>query len=110
MSVSVNASKSVAVNVSDLERRTLSKVKRYLYFYLMVGTIFFQIDKFNIGFAQLTMGNELGLKAAAFGFAAGILYVSSLLMQVPADLLFDTFAKGEISSGAVEGLNNKTRW
>src|SRR5580658_3995408 len=80
---------SIAANVPELERRTLPKVKRYLYFYLMVGTIFLQIDKFNIGFAQLTMGKELGLKAAAFGFAASILYVSSLIMQVPAGLLFE---------------------
>jgi ACS family tartrate transporter-like MFS transporter len=80
---------STTVEVSELERQTLAKVKRYMLAYLILGQFFFQLDRTNIGFAQLTMGKELALTATAFGFAAGIFSLSSLFMQIPAGLLFE---------------------
>jgi ACS family tartrate transporter-like MFS transporter len=55
----------------------------------VVGQLFLQLDKTNIGFAHLTMGNDLALTAQAFGFASGIFALSAFLMQIPAGLLFE---------------------
>jgi ACS family tartrate transporter-like MFS transporter len=75
--------------VSELERRSLAKVKRYMFAYVIVGQAFVQLDRTNIGFAQLTMSKELALTATVFGFASGIFAVSAFMMQVPAGLLFE---------------------
>jgi ACS family tartrate transporter-like MFS transporter len=80
---------SAASSLSAPELRTIGKVKRYLFVYFLVGQIFYQFDRGNIGFANLTMGKELGLSAEAFGFASGIFGLSAFLMQVPAGLAFD---------------------
>jgi ACS family tartrate transporter-like MFS transporter len=74
---------------ADTERRVTGKVKRYLFLYFFLGQVFYQFDRSNIGFANLTMGKELGLTAEAFGFASGIFALSAFLMQAPAGLAFD---------------------
>lgn len=33
------------------------------------------VDRVNVGFAQLTMGPDLGLSAAAFGLGAGLFFI-----------------------------------
>jgi ACS family tartrate transporter-like MFS transporter len=82
---------SASVEISELERRTLSKVKRYMFLYIVLGQIFYQFDRTNIGFAHLTMGKDLALNAQAFGLASGIFALSAFLMQVPAGLFFEKF-------------------
>jgi ACS family tartrate transporter-like MFS transporter len=82
---------SDSVEVSELERRTLAKVKRHMLLYILLGQIFYQFDRSNIGFAHLTMGKELALTAQAFGLASGIFALSAFLMQIPAGLCFEKF-------------------
>ena len=45
------------------------------------------IDRVNVGFAALTMNNDLGFTPSQFGFGAGIFFVSYALAQVPAALM-----------------------
>lgn len=80
-----------SVEISELERRTLAKVKRYMFAYIISGQVLYQLDRTNIGFAQLTMGKELALTAQAFGLASGIFAVGAFIMQVPAGLLFEKY-------------------
>ena len=40
--------------------------------YVIVGQLLVQLDRTNIGFAQLTMSSELAIGATAFGVASGI--------------------------------------
>lgn len=79
------------IESSDSGRRTLAKVKRYVLTYIVLGQLFYQLCRQNVGFAQLTMSKELGLKAEAFGVAAGIFAFSGFLMQLPAGFLFEKF-------------------
>ncbi len=81
--------KSAVLPASMEEQRIVAKVKRYLFVYIFLGQIFYQFDRSNIGFANLTMGKELALNAQAFGFASGIFGLSAFLMQIPAGLAFD---------------------
>jgi len=82
---------STAMQVSEIEKRTIAKVKRHLLLYIIFGQLFYQLCRTNIGFAQLTMGKALGLKAEAFGFAAGVFAFSAFLMQIPAGLMLERF-------------------
>ncbi|HUO23403.1 MAG TPA: MFS transporter [Caulobacteraceae bacterium] len=77
--------------MSDVERRTQSKVKLYMLTYIIAGQFFVQLDRTNIGFAQLTMSRELAISATAFGFASGIFALAAFFVQVPAGLLFQRF-------------------
>jgi MFS transporter, ACS family, tartrate transporter len=45
------------------------------------------LDRVNIGFASLTMNADLGLSNTAYGFGAGIFFVSYALCEVPSNLL-----------------------
>ncbi|MBY6260866.1 MFS transporter [Azospirillum sp. 412522] len=45
------------------------------------------LDRVNIGFAALTMNQDLGFSASAFGFGAGIFFLGYVLCEVPSNLL-----------------------
>ena len=45
------------------------------------------LDRVNIGFAALTMNDDIGLSAAAFGFGAGIFFIGYFLFEVPSNLI-----------------------
>jgi ACS family tartrate transporter-like MFS transporter len=79
------------IPAAELERRTLTKVKRYMMTYIIMGQLFVQLDRTNIGFAQLTMSKELAITATGFGFASGIFALAAFFMQLPAGLLFERF-------------------
>src|SRR5258706_11345122 len=82
---------SDAVELSESERRTLAKVERRMLIYIIIGQLFVQLDRTNIGFAKLTMSKELAISATAFGFAAGVFALGAFFVQVPAGVLFDKF-------------------
>lgn len=79
------------VAVSDLERRSLSKVTRHLLIYIIVGQFFVQVDRTNISFADEMMSTELAISATAFGFAAGLFALGTFFAQVPSGLAFERF-------------------
>ncbi len=58
---------------------------------LAVGYLVSYIDRANIGFAALTMNQELGLTATQYGLAAGIFYVGYVLLEVPSNLALRRF-------------------
>ena len=45
------------------------------------------LDRVNIGFAALTMNEDIGLSAAAFGFGAGVFFIGYFLFEVPSNLI-----------------------
>lgn len=94
------------MSAPDFERRTLSRVKRYMLTYIIMGQVFVQLDRTNIGFAQLTMGKDLGISATAFGFASGIFALAAFFMQVPASVAFEKLGARKWLTGimAVWGL------
>jgi MFS transporter, ACS family, tartrate transporter len=75
----------------ELERRALAKVKWRFFAYFLLGQFLVQLDKTNIGFAQITMGKDLGLSSEAFGLAAGAFALAAVFMQFPAARLFEFF-------------------
>ena len=45
------------------------------------------VDRVNVGFAALTMNQDLGFSPAVFGFGAGIFFLGYFLFQVPGNLI-----------------------
>ncbi|HEX3845115.1 MAG TPA: MFS transporter, partial [Steroidobacteraceae bacterium] len=68
-------------------RETMSKVARRLIPFMIAMFCVNFLDRVNIGFAALQMNHDLGLTPQAFGLAAGILFVSYTLCEIPSNLI-----------------------
>jgi ACS family tartrate transporter-like MFS transporter len=71
----------------QIERATMSKVARRLIPFMIAMFCVNFLDRVNIGFAALQMNHDLGLTPEAFGLAAGILFVSYTVCEIPSNLI-----------------------
>ena len=76
-----------AVAVSDVEVRTLGKLRRRIIPLLVLLYVVAYVDRINIGFAALTMNAALGITSAQFGLLAGIFFWGYFIFEVPSNLL-----------------------
>src|ERR1700682_4463556 len=58
---------------------------------LTIAYLFNYLDRTSIGFAALTMNQQLGLSASQFGLAAGIFFLGYSLFEVPSNLMLYRF-------------------
>src|SRR6202795_5345356 len=58
---------------------------------LTIAYLFNYLDRTSLGFAALTMNQQLGLTAGQFGLAAGIFFLGYSLFEVPSNLLLYRF-------------------
>ncbi len=72
---------------SALEKRVMRKLTRRIVPFVMLLYFIAYLDRVNIGFAALTMNDDIGLSAAAFGFGAGIFFIGYFLFEVPSNLI-----------------------
>src|SRR5438270_1835732 len=75
----------------SLEVRTIAKVSSRLVPFLIVCYFVAYLDRVNVGFAALTMNQDLGLSQTAFGFGAGIFFIAYFIVEVPSNLLLELF-------------------
>jgi D-galactonate transporter len=93
-----------------VEVRTIAKVSRRLVPFLIVCYFVAYLDRVNVGFAALTMNQDLGLSQTAFGFGAGIFFIAYFIFEVPSNLLLERFgarrwiARIMLSWGILSGL------
>ncbi len=71
----------------SLEKRVISKLTRRIVPFIMLLYFIAYLDRVNIGFAALTMNEDIGLTATAFGFAAGVFFIGYFLFEVPSNLI-----------------------
>lgn len=71
----------------QIEHATMSKVARRLIPFMIAMFCVNFLDRVNIGFAALRMNHDLGLTPQAFGLAAGILFVSYTVCEIPSNLI-----------------------
>ncbi len=72
---------------SDLARRTyVATAKRLL---PLLGLCYFlsYLDRTNVAVAALTMNDELGITASAFGLGAGLFFFGYFIFEVPSNLI-----------------------
>src|ERR1700752_5463876 len=72
-----------------VEARTIAKVSGRLVPFLVVCYFVAYLDRVNVGFAALTMNEDLGLSQTAFGFGAGIFFIAYFIFEVPSNLLLE---------------------
>src|SRR6059036_1762029 len=65
----------------------ITKARRRLIPFLFLLYIVAYLDRINVGFAALQMNAALGLSASAYGFGAGIFFVSYTLFEVPSNVV-----------------------
>ena len=75
----------------EVEIRTIAKVSRRLVPFLIICYFVAYLDRVNVGFAALTMNQDLGLSQTAFGFGAGIFFIAYFIFEVPSNLLLERF-------------------
>lgn len=76
---------------SALEQRVVRKVARRLIPFLAVLYFVNYLDRTNIGFAKLTMSEELGMTVTMFGLASGLFFIGYLVFEVPSNLALHRF-------------------
>jgi MFS transporter, ACS family, tartrate transporter len=76
---------SAGAAVSALGLRTLRKVRWRLM--PIIGVLYFIafLDRNNVGFAKITMSDDIHLSAAAYGFGAGVFFIGYALLEVPSN-------------------------
>jgi len=74
-----------------LEAKTLRTVAWRLVPFLSLCFLLNIIDRTNVGFARLSMQEDLGLSEAVFNLGFGLFYVGYLLFEVPSNLLLRRF-------------------
>jgi MFS transporter, ACS family, tartrate transporter len=93
-----------------LEAPTIAKVSKRLVPFLIICYFVAYLDRVNVGFAALTMNQDLGLSQTAFGFGAGIFFIAYFIFEVPSNLLLERFgarkwiARIMLSWGILSGL------
>ena len=75
--------------MSEIERRTMSKVSWRLVPFLMLCYFIAYLDRVNLSFAGGPMSKDLGFSASIFGGAAGVFFFSYFIFEVPSNLALD---------------------
>src|ERR1700676_5179158 len=77
--------------MQEVEIRTIAKVSKRLVPFLIICYFVAYLDRVNVGFAALTMNQDLGLSQTACGFGAGISFIAYFIFEVPSNLLLERF-------------------
>ena len=72
---------------TNLEAKVIRKITIRLVPFLMLLYFIAYLDRINIGFAALTMNQDLGLSSAVFGLGAGIFFIGYFFFEVPSNLI-----------------------
>ena len=67
--------------------RVFAKCAWRLIPFMMLLYVTNYLDRVNVGFAALTINQDLGFSPSIYGFAAGIFFVSYAMFQVPASVI-----------------------
>jgi ACS family tartrate transporter-like MFS transporter len=65
------------------------KCRKHILPLLIIFYILAYIGRSNLGYASLTMNEELGITAAAYGLVAGIFFIGYFIFEVPSNIIMD---------------------
>lgn len=80
-----------ASSFSAEEEAAFRKVSKRILWFLFILTVINYLDRTNIGFAQLTMGKDLGISATVFGWSIAIFSFVYALFEIPSNLALQKF-------------------
>src|SRR5712692_1754725 len=78
---------SPAMAPTDIETRTIRKLRTRIIPFIFVLFVLAILDRINIGFAALTMNKELAITSQQYGFVAGIFFFGYFIFEIPGNLL-----------------------
>ena len=78
---------SPALATTDIETRTIRKVRMRIIPLVFILFVIAVLDRNNIGFAALTMNKELAITSQQYGFIAGIFFFGYFIFEIPSNLL-----------------------
>jgi MFS transporter, ACS family, tartrate transporter len=78
-------SRTSVESLGELGDRTIRKVKRRVLPLIVFLYFIAFLDRNNVGFAKLTMSEDLGLSATAFGLGAGIFFIGYAIFEIPSN-------------------------
>jgi ACS family tartrate transporter-like MFS transporter len=99
-----------AVSASSFEANTVRWVRVRLIPFLFAVFVIAFIDRINIGFAALTMNQELAIASQQFGFLSGVFFLGYFFFEVPSNYLLHKLgariwiARILLSWGLIAGL------
>jgi ACS family tartrate transporter-like MFS transporter len=88
-SFALTANRSVASDITPIERDTMRRIFRHILPILTLGYFCASLDRANVGMAATTMKTDLGLSNAQFGFGAGIFFFGYLVAEIPSNLVLN---------------------
>lgn len=74
-------------HLAGIEKRVINKLFARIIVFFFILYLFAFLDRINISFAGLTMGQSLGLTATEFSIAASLCYVMYAVMGVPSNMI-----------------------
>jgi sugar phosphate permease len=77
----------IGTHIYAVEIRTIAKVTRRIVPFLIVCYFVAYLDRVNVGFAALSMNQDLGLSQTAFGLGAGIFFIAYFIFYAGGLLL-----------------------
>jgi len=80
-----------SIDTPDIERRTIRATALRIIPLLMVCYFFAYLDRVNLSFASLQMNKALNLSATAYGFGAGLFFLTYCACEIPSNLLLYRF-------------------
>jgi sugar phosphate permease len=67
--------------------RIYNKIAAKILPLILLGYTIASIDKVNVSFAKLQMGQDLGLSNSMYGFGAGVFFVGYCLFEIPSNVI-----------------------
>ena len=78
---------TLSATPDDAEQRVYNKVFWRIVPFLMLCYVVAYLDRVNVGFAKLQMGQDLGFSETVFGLGAGVFFIGYFLFELPSNLL-----------------------
>jgi ACS family tartrate transporter-like MFS transporter len=78
-------SASPANQLDELGQRTLRRARRRIMPLIVLLYFIAYLDRNNVGFAKLTMSEDIGLSASAYGLGAGMFFLGYALLEIPSN-------------------------
>jgi ACS family tartrate transporter-like MFS transporter len=83
----VNLETNPALASASIEAQTIRKLRLRIIPFVSVLFVIAALDRNNIGFAALTMNQELAITSQQYGFIAGIFFFGYFLFEIPSNLM-----------------------
>jgi len=80
-----------SVGSMQTDNELIKKVSGRLIWFLFLLYVFAFLDRINIGFAGLTMSQDLGLTATMFGLATTFFYIAYIAFSIPSNIALGRF-------------------